>query len=182
MWAGVSPAPLSFIIPTRFHDSKNVAHQQRSERSSSYLPGSVVLRDESIALKELLPIVVACAIWGGKQRDTGIIVHCDNMGVVGVVNSGYSRVPRIMHLLRCLFFIRAHFRLNVWAVHVPGVENSLADAISRNQLPFLFTQVPEAQYRRERIPPDLLSLLVEQQPDWTSRPWRQLFRSCFPPA
>ncbi len=42
-------------------------------------------------------------------------VHCDNLGVVAVVNSGYSRVPQIMHLLRCLFFIRAHFQIDVVA-------------------------------------------------------------------
>ena len=65
----------------------------------------------------------------GVWRKARITVHCDNLGVVALVNSGYSRVPQIMHILRCLFFIRAHFQFSLHAVHVPGVENSLADAI-----------------------------------------------------
>ena len=38
-----------------------------------------------------------------------VIAHCDNLGVVAAVNSGYSKVDPIMQLLRCLFFIRAYF-------------------------------------------------------------------------
>ena len=99
--------------------------------------------------------------------------------ILDLVNSGYGKVPQIMHLLRCLFFIRAHFQMGVVAVHVPGVENHLADAISRNHLHVLFSQVPEVAKQRSVIPPSLLALLVERQPDWTSSDWAQLFTSCF---
>jgi hypothetical protein len=57
-------------------------------------------------------------------------VHRDNKGVVEMVNSRYSRVPQLMHILRCLFFIRAHIQLDLVAYHVPGRENEVADAIS----------------------------------------------------
>ena len=144
-----------------------------------YQEGQLVLREESITLKELLPVVLACAVWGDLWRAKLVHVHCDNLGVVAVVNSGYSRVPQIMHLLRCLFFIRAHFQIDVVALHVPGVENGLADAISRNNLQMFFSQVPEAANRRATIPTELLSLLVEHQPDWTSPDWTRLFRDCF---
>lgn len=70
---------------------------------STYVRGWVVL---SITLKELLPIVIASAIWGDKWKGSSMAVYC---GVVTVANSGYSRGPQIMHLLRCLFFIRAYF-------------------------------------------------------------------------
>ena len=93
------------------------------------------------------------------------MVHCDNTGAVAAVNSGYSRVPGIMHLLRCLFFIRAHFELTVWAVHIPGKLNTWADAISRNNLSYFFSQMQGAAGQRIAIPRDLLSLLIEQQPD-----------------
>ena len=84
-----------------------------------------------------------------------------------------------MHLLRCLFFIRAYFELELWAVHIPGKENTLADAISRNDLLYFFSQVPGAANSQEVVPLTLLSLLTEQQPDWTSLAWTRLFRSCF---
>ena len=80
-------------------------------------------------------------------------------------------MPQIMHLLRCLFFIRAFFHLSVRAVHVPGAQNGWADAISRNHLPLFFAQVPWAVDHQEPIPSSLLALLVNEQPYWTSPAW-----------
>ena len=102
-----------------------------------------------------------------------------SLETLAVVNSGYSRVTRIMHLLRCLFFIRALFQIEVWAVHTPGRLNCKADAISRNNLHFLFSQAPDSRTRRVPIPPALTSLLVKQMPDWTSQAWAELFKNCF---
>ena len=68
----------------------------------------------------------------------------DNTAVVAVVNSGYSLVLEIMHLLRCIFFIRSRFQVDIWAVHTPGVDNRIVDAFSRNDLHHLFSPVPGA--------------------------------------
>ena len=57
-----------------------------------------------IAPKELLPIVLAGLLWGKEWSGTMVQCHCDNMAVVEVVNSGYSKDKDMMHLLRCLFF------------------------------------------------------------------------------
>ena len=144
--------------------------------------GNVNLKQESITLKELLSIVFACAVWGNQWQRSMIIAHCDNQSAVEIVNSGCSRIPAIMHLMRCLFFIRAHFQISVRAEYVPGAHNTIADAISRNNLCLLFTQVPLSVNKQVVIPRELVSLLAEQQPDWTSPTWTKLFRSCFPPA
>lgn len=148
----------------------------------TYAERELQLRDESIALKELLPIVLACGVWGSEWSNQTVVVHCDNMSVVALVNSGYSRVPSIMHILRCLFFIRAQFQLEVWATHVPGVENSLADAISRDNLHLFLLQAPTSSNHRRAIPQDLWRLLTGQQPDWTSQTWTRLFASSFQQA
>ena len=124
-------------------------------------------------------IIMACALWGSLWRNGTVTVHCDNTAAVAVVNSGYSRVPDIMHLLRCMFFIRARFQVDVWAVHTPRVDNRVADAISRNDLHHSFSQVPGARPQGTVIPPSLQALLIEEQPDWTSPTWTQLFGSCF---
>ena len=70
-----------------------------------------------------------------------------------VVNSGCSRTARIVHLLRCLFYIRTQFQVELWAVHTPGIQNSMADAILHNNLHYLFSQASGAQLRRVDIPP-----------------------------
>ena len=132
-----------------------------------------------ITQKEVLPVVLACVVWGWQWYQKTVLVHCDNEAAVTVLNSGYSRDPHIMHLLRRLFFIKAHFQINLRATHIPGAENIQADAISRDLIVALFfSQVPEACRSPTPIPPPVLALLVEKQPDWTSPTWAKLFGSC----
>lgn len=105
--------------------------------------------------------------------------YCDNTVVVAVINSGYSRDANLMHLLRCLFFIAAHFDVHIKAVHVPGVKNVAADALSRNDLPRFLQVVPKAAHLPTPIPQGLVDMLVQECPDWTSQRWAQLFNGCF---
>ena len=57
-----------------------------------------------ITVKELLPIVVACAVCGHQWRSCTILCHCDNAAVVAILKSGSSKDRVAMHLMRCLFF------------------------------------------------------------------------------
>ena len=134
---------------------------------------------ESITLKELFPVVLACAVWGQDFTNSCVVVHCDNQGAVALVNSGYSRVSQIMQLLRCLFFISAYYQIDLWDVHVPGVENTLADAISHNNQSLLYFQVPGTLGQQSPISPVLVELLTNQFLDWTSPGWTQRFSDCF---
>ena len=59
--------------------------------------------DVHITAKELLPIVVACAVWGHNWRGATVRCLCDNAAVVAIVRSGTSKDPLVMHLIRCLF-------------------------------------------------------------------------------
>lgn len=56
----------------------------------------------SIAVKELIPIVMAAAIWGDGWRGQIIGFTSDNEAVVAGLNSAYSKSPIMAHLLRCL--------------------------------------------------------------------------------
>ena len=109
-------------------------------------------------------------------------VHCDNQAVVDVVNSGYSKHQRVQHLLRCLFFITAHADIMLHAVHIPGAENGLADAISRNNLSSFLLRHPQADPTPTRLPGALVDMLVGSQPDWTSPDWSLLFRNFLQPV
>ena len=126
------------------------------------------------ATQELLPIVMACMIWGPWWANNRVVVHCDNQAAVCVVNAGYSRDKDMMHLMHCLFFIRAYWGIDLWAVHIPGEQNVAADAISRGNLSTLFQVSPLPTVVRQ----SLHDLLVVQQPDWASPSWVSLFRSC----
>jgi len=143
---------------------------------SHCFPVKVESVDESILWMELSPIVLAAAIWGRLWQKLRIMVHCDNMGTVAVVNAGYSKVAAVMHLLRCLFFIRARCQS---ANHTPGAQNSWADAVSRNNISLFLSQVPNVEnFRQTTIPEELAALLLNQSINWTLEIWTQQFSSC----
>ena len=61
-------------------------------------------QDVNIAAKELLPIVLACVIWGPYWQHKKVQVLCDNWAVVQVLNHLTSKDSTMLHLLRCSFF------------------------------------------------------------------------------
>ena len=99
--------------------------------------------------QELVPIVMACVLWGEAWRNQQIVAHC---AIVEVVNAGYCKDPALMQLLRCLFFVTAYFELAMRAVHVPGHLNSWADAISRNNAGLFLSQATEASRTPSPVP------------------------------
>ena len=89
---------------------------------------------ENIATKELLPIVIAAAIWGPYWQGRVVSGKCDNQAVVAVLATRTCRDQKLMHLLRCLFFFKASFQFTLVATHIAGSINHLADDLSRNKL------------------------------------------------
>ena len=128
-----------------------------------------------IAAKEMVPIVFAAAIWGPSWSGQRIRCKSDNSAVVTVVNTGSTRDPLLMHMLRCLFFYAAHCKFSVSTSHLPGKQNIGADALSLNNLDLFFSNCPQASHLPSPIPPPLVTLVVTRQPDWTSKLWQQLF-------
>lgn len=134
-------------------------------------------RGSSIAVLELVPVVVAAAIWGSQWQGQLVCFHSDNTAVVHDVNRGYSSDPHLIHLLRCLSFFAAFFRFHCKAEHIPGVMNVAADALSRNNMCLFHSLVPQT-CTRSVIPEQLQNLLVDTIPDWGSSDWIRQFRSC----
>eukprot|EP00731_Ephydatia_muelleri_P017226 Em0010g324a len=131
----------------------------------------------SISIKEMLPIIMAAAVWGGQWRGRQATCYCDNQAVVAVVSSRACRKDHFMHLLRYLFYIEAYHDFSLRCVHVPGATNRAADALSRNALPSFFMQVPEADPDPQPIPSRLISALLCKDGDWLSPTWREQFGS-----
>ena len=112
----------------------------------------------SIEWQELFPIVVACVIW--KSRFTGkrLQFWCDNESVVHIVNSGHSKSPRIMSLMRYLTLTAMQSNFLVRCKHISGKSNGIADAISRFQGDRFRQLAPEASKTPCTIPPSLMTL------------------------
>ncbi len=82
-----------------------------------------------ITVKELVPVVMGLALWGGKWKGKTVKCLCDNSAVVADLNSGRSKNKRVMHLLRAMFLFVASHSLYVVGEHIPGVDNGAADAL-----------------------------------------------------
>ena len=130
----------------------------------------------NITVKELIPIIIAAALWGKEWQGKVINCCCDNQAVVAVLQSRSSKEAEVMHLLRCLFFFEAVSSFHIQSSHIAGVENTLADDISRNKLSSVL-QVLGPQAEASRVTPSqlLLDLLINVKPDWTLQAWRRMF-------
>ena len=137
------------------------------------------ISDQHITVKELLPIVIAAAIWGPTWENKSILCRCDNEAVVHIINTGTSKDPHVMGLMRCLHFIAARFNLLLSAAHIAGTDNSLADALSRDNLSLFLKHHPQANPSPSIVPSALLDLLVHSSPDWTSPSWSKMFNDIF---
>ena len=128
----------------------------------------------TITAKELVPIVVAAALWGKHWGRACVCFTCDNMAVVSILKSRSSRDPLLTHLLRCLAFYAALHHFHFTAEHIPGVLNTAADAISRNNSALFSSLHP--QIPRVAVPLSILELLVIRIPDWGSNDWTLRFK------
>ena len=85
-----------------------------------------------------------------------------------------------MHLMRCLAFIMAKCEFFLFASHIKGQHNKIADALSLDNVPLFRTFYPQAQLHPTVIPSALLDLLIVEKPDWLSTSWTELWSSIFP--
>ena len=81
-----------------------------------------------------------------------MVCHCDNAAVVTIINSGSSKNPLAMQLMRSLFFMSAHFNFAISARFLPGSSNQLADALSHNKPERFFSLHPQANQLPTPIP------------------------------
>ena len=76
-----------------------------------------------LCMKELFPIVLACAVWGHQWTETYIMCHSDNEATVSQVNRLHARDHLAFHLLCCLGLFTAKFDFRLRAVHIAGKLN-----------------------------------------------------------
>lgn len=88
----------------------------------------------SMAFQELYPIVVAAILWGHFWTNKRILFYCDNAATVSIICKGRSKVLSIMLLMRRLTWCALKGNFSIYAEHVPGKDNSIADSLSRLQM------------------------------------------------
>lgn len=84
-----------------------------------------------INLKETIIIVIAIFKWASFLENKRVIIYTDNVTAKSVINKMTSRNPVVMVYIRFLFYMQAVYNFSIFAIHIPGKFNTLADACSR---------------------------------------------------
>ncbi len=88
---------------------------------------------KSIAIKEFVPIYLAFKIWGSVFANSYVVFHTDNESVMFCLQTHTSRDATIMRMLREMVLQAMHTNVVFTALHLPGKDNVMADALSRFQ-------------------------------------------------
>lgn len=116
----------------------------------------------NLLLLELFPIIVAVELWGAVLANRAIVFWCDNLGVVQAINNQGCASPQALRLLRRLVLRCLQLNIAFAARHVPGVENSVADALSRFDFAKFRALAPEASSLGLPCPPHVWQLVERE--------------------
>ena len=115
------------------------------------------LYQQSMPFKEFFAIVAAVATWGHMWRGMKIRFFTDSYTVFQCIQLRRARTPAMAALFRLLYWYCARYDCFVGAAHIPGVENSEADAISRAEFSRFFQLQPYASPYPSPIPTTLMT-------------------------
>ena len=123
-------------------------------------PDSVQAAPLDITFKELFPIVLSLFLWGKEFANCKVLFHCDNQAVVTIVNKQSTRDKASMHLVRLLVEICLCHNIIFKAQHIPGLNNEIADSLSRFQFNRFRKLAPQADKEGTPVPEDLWKKLL----------------------
>ena len=76
-------------------------------------------------------ILLALRVWGDFWQHSTVSLFCDNLAVVQVVETGKTKDPFLTACIRNIWLITATLDINLEISHVRGVDNDIADLLSR---------------------------------------------------
>ena len=88
----------------------------------------------SIEYLELFGVVAGVLTWIHRFKNRRIILFCDNKSVVDMINQTTTSCRNCMVLIRILVFKGLIENVRIFARHIEGVKNVLADNLSRDRL------------------------------------------------
>lgn len=132
----------SYILwPEQFMEPGEILQTDSSKRAigaickncyfHSRFPDWMEAQDRNIADLEMLGVLFACKKWTQLLQKKKIVIRCDNMAVVEVINNGKTRSRFLQAALRELTMLCCLNSIEILCVHLPGRANLLPDCLSR---------------------------------------------------
>ena len=111
---------------------------------------------KNIAIKELLPIVLAVRMWAQHLKNKRIMFFTDNLAIVSVINNTTSKEKGLMLLVRQLVIVSLANNILFCAKHIPGRHNRIPDMLSCSQIPQALRVAPWLDPLPTAIPAEYL--------------------------
>ena len=105
----------------------------------------------SIEFLELYAVVVAVKLWISRFQNRRIILFCDNMSVVFMINRNSSKCKHCMNLIRILVVESMVHNVRIFAKHVRSECNKMADLLSRHKFT-QFKRLSKGKYDEDFTP------------------------------
>jgi len=109
----------------------------------------------NITFLEFFPIVLALRVWGKSMAKKCVLFYTDNAALVEIINHQTSKHRLVMILVRDLVLTALKHDIIFKAKHIPGIDNTRADLISRFQVEQFKQLSPEVEEIPTPIPRSL---------------------------
>ena len=86
---------------------------------------------QNIALLELYPIYAALHSWISELSNSSVRIMTDNMALVSMLNSLYSKDRKLNTLLKHCALLLMEYNVVIKAHHIPTEANTIPDRLSR---------------------------------------------------
>ena len=110
----------------------------------------------NIVILEMFPIVISVEIWANRLAKKCVTFHTDNQALVEVINKKTTKDKKLLVLVRSLVLSCLKHNILFKAVHLPGLCNTSADALSRLQVDKFKSLDQYAAAEPTIVPPHLL--------------------------
>lgn len=109
-------------------------------------------KQQSIAARELFPILVAVKFWEKSWENKIILFYTDNKSLVPVITKLYSKNAKLAQLIQPIALSCMRYNILLRATHLPGEENTAADLLSRMQITTFLNSFPGVNRTPEPLP------------------------------
>ncbi len=116
-------------------------------------------KEPSICYLELLGVATAILLWSHQFRNQRVRIWSDNQAAVNILNKLTSKCKDCMELVRLIVGKSIQENVKFVGVYLPGVHNTIADALSRQKLHLFQLAAPEAQPLPLPVPPSVWTIL-----------------------
>ena len=109
----------------------------------------------SIEYLELFGVTVEVLAWIHLFKNKRIILFCDNQSVVDMINATSSSCKNCMVLIRMIVLKGLMENVRVFARHIKGVNNGLADSLSRQKMMLFKSMCGEQDRKIDELPTEI---------------------------